>query len=95
MITPANGRILLIKLSRNDVTTKEGILLPGQTLQEESLLFGEVIDHKIINDGVYKEPIKKGQKIFYSRYSATMVTDDDGKVYYILSDLDIMAYATS
>jgi len=88
MIHPTEGRILVNKIDR-ETTTEGGILLPGQTLQEESLYYGEVI-----SEGHKTFP--KGTKIFYSRYSATSVRDTeeakkDIGIYYIISDLDIMA----
>ena len=83
-IKPAEGRILIKKLDRKDVTTNTGVLIPGQTLQEENLLYGEIIKGN--------DKYTKGLKVYYSRYSSTMVIDDKGNQYYILSDLDVMAY---
>ena len=84
MIIPAKGRVLISKLTRKDVESAAGVLLPGQNLQEESLLYGEMM-----SDG---EDHKKGTKIWYSKYSATSVRDDKGKEFYLISELDIMAH---
>lgn len=84
MIIPTDGRILVKKLDREDISSESGVLLPTQTLMEESLLYGEVA-----SEGHKKFP--KGTKIFYSRYSSTKVVDKDGVQYFLLSDLDVMA----
>lgn len=95
-IIPAEGRILLKKIERKEVLTKAGILLPGNTLQEENMLYGEVISHTpAITGSTYKLPLKKGSRIFYSRYSATLVVDNKGETFYVLSDLDVVAYETA
>lgn len=84
MILPAEGRLLIKKLERDEAATDSGVLLPGTQLQEESLRYGEVV-----SDG--HSTFKKGMKIFYSRYSATKVMDNKGNEFFIVSDLDVMA----
>lgn len=83
MIVPTQGRLLIRKVDRKDVTSSGGIVLPGQTLQAENLDYGEIVD----GNGLYDV----GQKVFFSRYSATMLTDEAGKTMFVVSDLDIMA----
>lgn len=86
-LTPTKGRILIKKLEREDTATDSGVLLPGQMLQEESLLYGEIIKEHPDNSTQYGE----GTKVFYSRYSSTLLRDETGKPVYVVSDLDVMA----
>ena len=83
MIVPTQGRVLIKKLDRAEIK-KNDIILAGPTLMEENLLYGEVVNS--VNENY---PV--GTKIFYSRYSSTKVIGETGDVYYIISDLDIMA----
>lgn len=84
MITPTTGRILVKKIDRKDASTDSGLLVPGQMLQEENLLYGEIIHPS-------DSKFTKGQIVFYSRYSATNIFDEKGQQFQIVSDLDVMA----
>lgn len=86
-LQPTKGRVLIKKLERDVVATDGGVLLPGQMLQEESLLYGEVIQEHQDNQTQYGV----GTKVFYSRYSSTLLRDEKGKPFYVVSDLDVMA----
>ena len=81
-ITPTTGRLLVSKINRKDTATASGILMPSETLQEENLMYGNVVKG---------ESFKEGTTIFYSRYSATKVVDDKGKEFFIISADDVMA----
>ena len=89
-LNPTQGRILVKEIERKDLETSSGVFLPGQTLQEENLLYGEVIEHKPTKES--PETFISGQHVFYSRYSATSVRDSKGDKYLIVSDLDVQAY---
>lgn len=95
MIIPAKGRILIKKIERKDIQAESGIFMPGQTLQEESLFYGEVVGlAKEASNEFGSFPYSIGDRVFYSRYSATKVVDDKGNDYLIVSDLDVMAHDT-
>ena len=93
MIYPQPGRVLIKKLDR-EVKANGGILMPGSAIQEEGLFYGEII--RLATQGDELElhgfRFKVGMKVFYSKYSAAMVSDDKGKTMYLVSDLDIMAH---
>lgn len=89
MIHPTEGRIIINKIELKDVQLDGGLYVAGQALTEESLYYGEVISDK-------SEKFKKGTKVYYSRYSATKVYNVEAKeTYYIVSEVDIMAYETN
>jgi len=84
MITPTNQNVLVKAIKREKVKTDSGIYLAGGTSQqEESLRYGEIID-------AGKTEFSKGDKIFYSAYSAVWLNDDDGE-YQLICHEDIMA----
>lgn len=95
MITPAPGRVLIRNIKR-DTKTSSGIMIGGSALQQENLLYGEIVsvsEFKIKDEP--EIPLKVGDKVFYSRYSATTVgqlENNEMKEYEIVSTLDIMAY---
>jgi co-chaperonin GroES (HSP10) len=96
MIIPAKGRLLIKKIERKEIKADSGIFMPGQTLQEESLYYGEIVGLANTPSNEFNEfPYKVGDKIFYSRYSATKVVDETGAEYSIVSDLDVMAHDTA
>lgn len=96
MIIPAVGRLLIKKIERKEIQAESGIFMPGQTLQEETLFYGEIVGLSGRPSPEFNGefPYKIGDKVFYSRYSATKVVDDKGIEYLIVSDLDVMAYDT-
>ena len=84
MIIPTNDNVLVKAIKREKLKTDSGIYLSGGTSQqEESLRYGE-----IIQPGVTE--YSKGDKIFYSAYSAVWVNDANEE-YQLLNQLDIMA----
>jgi co-chaperonin GroES (HSP10) len=95
MIIPAKGRLLIKKLERQEIIAESGVYLPGQTLQEEQLFYGEIVGIANTPSDEFKDfPYKTGDKVWYSRYSSTKVVDDTGAEFLIVSDLDVMAYDT-
>lgn len=93
MIIPSKGRVLIKKLKRDDAETEGGVYVPGQAREGENLSFGEIVKHNPSNRSLELglEEVRPGTKVYFSRYSASNVTDDDGKIYLVVSDLDIMA----
>jgi len=84
MIIPTNDNVLVKAIKREKLKTDSGIYLSGGTSQqEESLRYGE-----IIQPGATE--YSKGDKIFYSAYSAVWVNDANEE-YQLLNQLDIMA----
>lgn len=83
MITPTNNNVLVKPIKREKTETDSGIHLPhGKNMQEESLRFGEILS-------AGETDYNKGDKIFYSAYSAVWVNDDEGD-YQLLCSQDIM-----
>lgn len=88
-IVPNKGRIIIKEIDRSNTKTDAGILMPGQLMQAESLAYGEVIVHNKSDEA--EREYTAGEKVFYSRYSATMVRDSKGNSFNVVSDLDVMA----
>jgi len=84
MIIPNTGRVLIKAVERKDALTESGITIPGTSTLTESMLYGEIMSEN-------NESFPKGSKVFYSRYSAMGVVDNDGNAYFIVSDQDILA----
>jgi len=84
MIIPTNDNVLVKAIKREKLKTDSGIYLSGGTSQqEESLRYGEIIS-------AGGTEYSKGDKIFYSAYSAVWVNDANEE-YQLLNQLDIMA----
>ena len=79
------GENVLVKIIKEDVKTKSGIVLP-QTVSAEKPQEGKVIaigtDKKI--------SVKKGQKIIFAKYSGTELKMNEEE-YLILKSEDILA----
>jgi len=82
MIIPTNENILVKTLDR-EVKTGSGLIIGNTSTMEEGLKMGE-----IVHPG--NSPYKKGDKIFYSGYSAVWVTDDKGESFHMICHLDVM-----
>ena len=89
-LVPLNDRVVLKQLIA-EVTTKSGIVLPGQAKekpqQAEVIAVGPggLVDGKEV-----KMEVKEGDKVIYSKYSGTEVEVDDEK-YVIVRQSDILA----
>lgn len=95
MIVPNSNRVLIERISNEDVQTN-GIVLPGQLKAGENLFIG-----KVFHPG--NTQFQKGQTVYYSEYSAASITDmskvlnktgtrGEAKTYYVVAEDDIMAY---
>ena len=96
MICPKSHRVLISRISNEDVKNANGIVLPGQLKAGENLFVGN-----IVHPGDTK--FTKDQIVYYSEYSASSVTDmskvltkegtrAEAKTYYVVAEDDIMAY---
>ena len=64
MIIPAKGRVLIKKIDRKEIKAESGIYMPGQTLQEESLFYGEIVGLAKEPSDEFKDfPYKVGDKV--------------------------------
>lgn len=72
MLKP-NAERVIVKTIKNQALQKSGIIMPGQLKTGENLLIG------LVEDGGDTK-FTKGQIVYYSEYSASMVADV-GKVF--------------
>lgn len=79
------GENILVKIIKEDVKTKSGIVLP-ETIAEVKPQEGKVI--AVGNDKKIK--VKKGQKIIFAKYSGTELKIEE-EDYLILKNEDILA----
>lgn len=85
MITPLNQNVLIerdVKTSE-EIIRKSGIVTPAGQIESEGLVTGTVLfapkDQNLLIDktrSVNEVELKKGDKVWYSRYSAGLVMDD-------------------
>ena len=94
MIKPMDARVVVKKPTRAE-QTESGIILPDtvdegtQTSQGEVLAVGP--GSRNMNTGEYMPiPIKKGDTIIYTKFSATEV-QHDGEEYFFVAERDIVA----
>ena len=89
-LVPLGDRVVLKQLEA-EMTTKSGIVLPGQEKekpqQAEEIAVGPggIVDGKEI-----KMEVKAGDKVIYSKYAGTEVKLEDEK-YIIVKQSDILA----
>ena len=89
-LRPLQDKIVIKKLLE-EVTTKGGLVLPGQ--DKEKPAQGEVIavgPGGVIDDKEIKMEVEPGQKIVYSRYAGTEV-ELDGEKFTIIKQSDVLA----
>lgn len=99
MIIPNTQRVLIKRIVREE-DTESGLIIPGQLKAGENLFFGEIIHPGDTH-------FKKGQKVYYSEYSAATLIDvgavlankitmgqaiSEKNVYFVVAEDDIMAY---
>ena len=78
------GERVLIKQTKQEETTKSGIVLPD-TASKEKPIIGEVT---AIGDAI--KEIKIGDKVIYEKYAGTEVKDNDD-VYLLLEVKNVLA----
>jgi chaperonin GroES len=79
------GENVLVKIVKEDIKTKSGIVLP-ETASQEKPQGGKVV--AVGNDK--KIQVKKGQQIIFAKYSGTELKLN-GEEYLILKSEDILA----
>ena len=89
-LVPLGDRVVLKQLEA-EMTTKSGIVLPGQ--EKEKPQQAEVIavgPGGIVDGKEIKMEVKAGDKVIYSKYAGTEVKIEDEK-YIIVKQSDILA----
>ena len=89
-LVPLGDRVVLKQLEA-EMTTKSGIVLPGQ--EKEKPQQAEVIavgPGKVEDGKEIKMEVKAGDKVIYSKYAGTEVKLEDEK-YIIVKQSDILA----
>ena len=89
-LVPLGDRVVLKQLEA-EMTTKSGIVLPGQ--EKEKPQQAEVIavgPGGIVDGKEIKMEVKAGDKVIYSKYAGTEVKLEDEK-YIIVKQSDILA----
>ena len=90
-LVPLGDRVVLKQLEA-EMTTKSGIVLPGQ--EKEKPQQAEVIavgPGGVIDGKEVKMEVKVGDKVIYSKYTGTEVKFDDDEKYIIVKQSDILA----
>ena len=90
-LVPLGDRVVLKQLEA-EMTTKSGIVLPGQ--EKEKPQQAEVIavgPGGMVDGKEVKMEVKAGDKVIYSKYTGTEVKVDDNEKYIIVKQSDILA----
>ena len=88
-LSPIGERIVIHKLEKEE-TTASGIVLPSSA--QEQPQYAEVVDisDKISNQEDYKDAVKIGDRVIYSKYAGTDVKLD-GEEYIVIKIEDVLA----
>ena len=94
MSKPFDARVMVKKPERQE-QTESGIILPDTVSEQAQTAQGIVISvgqgSRNMNTGEYMPiPIKKGDTIIYTKFSATEV-QHDGEEYFFVAERDIVA----
>ena len=91
MIKPLYNNVLLKKVEASNTTTS-GIIISQKEETEEFAIVEAVSDDKEvrINDKIYTNPLQKGDKVMYKKYSGTEVRDNEEE-YILIKAEDILA----
>jgi co-chaperonin GroES (HSP10) len=93
MLVPSNGRIVVEPVGQEDITTKGGILIPGQALESSKFVRGKVISTSEVRlqDGSFANSlVEVGNIVIYNVHNCAKVTDL-AKEYHILPDYEVQA----
>ena len=93
-LEPFDARVVVKKPHREEQTAS-GIFLPDTASEQGQTALGEVLavgqGSRNMNTGEYMPiPIKKGDTIIYTKFSATEV-QHDGEEYFFVAERDIVA----
>jgi len=94
MLKPLDARVLVKKPERQE-QTESGIFLPDTAAEQGQTALGEVLavgpGSRNMNTGEWMPiPLKEGDTIIYTKFSATEVQYDE-EDYYIVAERDIVA----
>ena len=89
MIKPLGDRVVIKKIEVQD-KTRSGIILTGSAKEEPQVAEVVAIGSGVKNDDEYKDEIKVGDKVMFSKYGGAEVKIE-GQEYTILKIEDILA----
>lgn len=89
MIKPLGDRVVIKKVEVED-KTRSGIILTGSAKEEPQVAEVVAIGNGVLNDDEYKDDIKVGDKVMFSKYGGSEVKIE-GEEYTILKIVDILA----
>ncbi len=89
MIKPLGDRIVIKKVDVED-KTKSGIILTGSAKEEPQIAEVIAIGSGVKNDDEYKDEIKVGDKVMFSKYGGSEVKIE-GQEFTILRIEDVLA----
>lgn len=107
MLVPNLYRTIIKPIPIKDLQTSSGLVIPGQLKTGENLFLGEIVSAGKVKDKdgrlVDNATFTKGQKVFYSEYSAASLIDikpileadvdySKKEQYVVVAMDDIMAY---
>ena len=89
MIKPLGDRVVIKKVEVED-KTKSGIILTGSAKEEPQIAEVVAIGTGVKNDDEYKDEIKVGDKVMFSKYGGSEVKIE-GQEFTILRIEDVLA----
>lgn len=89
MIKPLGDRVVIKKVEVED-KTKSGIILTGSAKEEPQIAEVVAIGSGVKNDDEYKDEIKVGDKVMFSKYGGSEVKIE-GQEFTILKIEDVLA----
>lgn len=88
-IKPLGDRVVIKKVEAEE-KTKSGIILTGSAKEEPQIAEVIAIGAGVLNDDKFKDEIKVGDKVLFSKYGGSEV-EVDGEEYTVLKIADILA----
>ena len=88
-LSPIGERIVIHKLEKEE-TTASGIVLPSSAQEQPQYAEVGAISDKISNQEDYKDAVKIGDRVIYSKYAGTDVKLD-GEEYIVIKIEDVLA----
>lgn len=88
-INPIGERIVIHKLEKEE-TTASGIVLPSSAQEQPQYAEVVAISDKISGQDEYKDAVKIGDRVIYSKYAGTDVKLD-GEEYIVIKIEDVLA----
>ncbi|WP_071705761.1 co-chaperone GroES [Murdochiella vaginalis] len=88
-LNPIGERIVIHKLEKEE-TTASGIVLPSSAQEQPQYAEVVAISDKISAQDEYKDAVKIGDRVIYSKYAGTDVKLD-GEEYIVIKIEDVLA----